>query len=100
LIIVNSLELSSDDQPIKGYPGSELRAMRRIFPFPAGATLATADPAAVVLPVVTGAVVGFAAAALVEALVAAGFAVLVGAVLPPHAASTAAPALAATAARK
>ena len=56
-------------QPSTGDTGwfvgcSSLRAMRRIFPLPAGAT--AADPAAAVLPVVAGAV-EFVAGAFVAA---------------------------------
>jgi hypothetical protein len=87
LIIVNSLELSSDDQPMKGHPGSSLRVNRRILPDPAGAAV---DSAAA--PVAAGEVVApplVPPLLDVEAVVAADAVVGVVELLPPHAANNA-----------
>jgi hypothetical protein len=85
---VNSLELSSDDQPMKGQPGSSLRANRRTLPLPGGAI---ADPAAAgAVPVV---VVAVDAPPVVDpplvvgAVVAADAVVGVFELLLPHAAN-------------
>ncbi len=104
-IRVNSVALSSDDQPIKGKPGSALRDMRKILPFPGGTTAIIAGAVVgafpVAAPAMLVAVVAVTPLAVDDALdVAAGFGVSATVVVSPHAASTAAPAVAARVERK